>query len=85
MCVCQSVVVCCCEAARLQDARRGERQQAAVAQPQQRGQQRGQVCTPSGDGQVPQDGVGRTWTVYLGVLKERQRGRGSVRLILFSF
>lgn len=70
MCVCQSVVVCCCEAARLQDARRGELQQAAVAQPEQQGQQRGQARGPSGDSRVSQDGVGCTWTVYLRVHTE---------------
>lgn len=74
MCVCQSVV-CCCEAARLQDAWRGQLQQAAVAQPEQRGQQRGQACRPSGDSRVSQDGVGRTGTVYLRVLREKQTDR----------
>lgn len=36
------------EAARLQDARRGG--EAAVPQPEQRGQQRGQARGPPGDG-----------------------------------
>lgn len=63
-----------CSLARLQDARRGEPQQAAVTQPRHQGQQRGQACRPSGDSRVSQDGVGRTWTVYLRVLRKRDRG-----------
>lgn len=74
MCVCQSVVVF----VRLQDARRGERLQAAVPQQEQRGQQRGRARGPSGDSRVFQDGVGRTWTVYLRVLRERRTGEGEV-------
>lgn len=76
MCVCQSVVVCCCEAVRLQDARRGEAEQAAVPRPQQQGQQRGQARGPPGHSRVLQDGVGCTRTVYLGVLRDRRGGTG---------
>jgi len=77
MCFCQSV----CEAAgggrggggRLQ----GERQRAAVPQPEQRGQQqRGEARAPPGDGRVVDDGVGRAVAVDLRVLVERRRIAG---------
>ena len=63
-------------AARLQDARRGELLQAAVPQPEQGGQQRGHAPRqPSADSRVSQDGVGRTGTVYLRVLRGDTEGQ----------
>lgn len=63
---------------RLQDARWGG--EAAVPQPEQRGQQRGQARRPPGDGRVPQDGVGRPGGVDLRVLGGRRHRRDTMWL-----
>lgn len=55
----------------LQIALPGKHRQAAVPQPEQRGQQGGQALRPSGGSRVSQDGVGGTWTIYLRVLLDR--------------